>query len=119
MFWILINHKLADNERFTDGDMFRKYWVKYQLYVEWQKMIMEQMKKMHEWTWRMVWVDATWLILAREFWELNFAKYLYLMNRDREIIRRFADAFYEEMFKNMWEEIVAYKDLPMITQKNL
>lgn len=107
MFWILINHKLPDNERFTDWDMFKKYWVKYQLYIEWQKYLMERMRQMHDNTWRIVWMNATAEVLVREFWELNLAKYMYLMNRNTEIVRRYSEWFFDEMFEIMWEEKVS------------
>lgn len=107
MFWILINHKLENQDRFTDEDMFKKYGVKYQLYIEWQTFLMSQIEALRAKTAKVANSEDTFVILMKEFWDINMAKFFYIVDRDQKIIDQYAHLFFNEMMQILWEEWVS------------
>lgn len=101
MFWLLINHNLKDTERFSEEQLFEKYWIKYQMYVEWQKFLMYRIETMMMETARVTDSTDTFRILFWEFWEMNMAKFFYTVDRDPRIIKDYAHFFYDEMMQQI------------------
>lgn len=101
MFGLLINITSKDTEQFTEDSLFAKYGIKYQLYSEWQRFLMGKIREMHNSTWKIVSVDMTGGILYKEFWELNMAKYMYMMDRDPGIVKHYGQAWYDEMIEQL------------------
>lgn len=101
MFWLLVNYTLKDTERFSEEQLFQKYWVKYQLYVEWQKFLMSRIESMRAETMRVADSTETMAILLKEFWEMDLAKFFYTVDRDERIIKDYAHFFYDEMMQQI------------------
>jgi hypothetical protein len=99
MFWLLMNHIVPQKERKSDIDMFQIYWVKWQLYEVSQDQLMDKMRRMQNKLLGKVHYDEIWMLMIDEFWELAFAKYMYVATRDKKIIKE----FWAEMRKEMME----------------
>jgi len=101
MFWLLINYTLKKEDQFTNEQLFQKYWIKYQLYIEWQKFLMDRIEKVRSETAKMANSEDTMIILLKEFWELTMAKFFYMVDRDDRIIKDYAPLFFKEMMEQI------------------
>lgn len=101
MFWLLVNHIIPKDKQFTTDDLRKVYGVRYDLYEANQEYLLWRMAEFYEGLSKMLTHIQVGEAMIQEFWELNFAKYIYARTKDLNVIHGYWYQFKDEMIKSI------------------